>query len=40
MVFLDWDHYEPEMVCKKVLLSVTLGEQQKTWPISLMESAI
>jgi hypothetical protein len=40
MVSLERDHLELEIIGKKVLLSVTLGEPQKTWPISSMKSAI
>jgi hypothetical protein len=39
MVSLERDHLELEIIGKKVLLSVTLGEPTKSWPISLVKSA-
>jgi hypothetical protein len=39
MIFLDGNHLESEIMSEIVLMSVTLGEPTKSWPISLMKSA-
>jgi hypothetical protein len=40
MISLERPHLEHEIIREKVLWSVSLGEPTKSWPISLVKSAI